>query len=129
MLKIPYEVAEHVAHMLNYRHRDGTVVAVAQDHVTGEVLMVAFMNKEALVKTLTTGLAHYWSLSRRKLWRKGETSGNKQIVHDILIDCDRDAVLLKVEQIGIACHEGFRSCFHYSIGYNGKLVLREGDKR
>ena len=98
----------------------GLVTAIAQDYKTGEVLMVAFMNKEALQKTIETKRGYYWSRSRRKLWMKGESSGNEQIVHDILIDCDADAILLKVEQIGGACHTGYRSCFYRTI--EGKVV-------
>ncbi|MCW7075148.1 MAG: phosphoribosyl-AMP cyclohydrolase [Candidatus Methanospirare jalkutatii] len=94
--------------------------AIAQDYKTGEVLMLAHMNKEALRLTLQTGKAHYWSRSRRKIWRKGETSGNEQIVKDILIDCDGDAILLKVEQKGGACHTGYRSCFYRRL--NGEIV-------
>ena len=109
------EEALEVAERLNYRHNGGFVVAVAQDHSTGEVLMVAFMNKEALVKTLTTGLVHYWSLSRGRLWLKGETSGNVQRVKEVLVDCDGDAVLVKVEQVGEACHTGHKSCFHRKV--------------
>jgi phosphoribosyl-AMP cyclohydrolase len=82
--------------------------------------MLAHMNEEALKMTLETGIAHYWSRSRSKIWRKGETSGNEQIVKDILIDCDGDALLLKVEQIGGACHMGYRSCFYRKI--DGKIV-------
>ncbi|MEM1569428.1 MAG: phosphoribosyl-AMP cyclohydrolase [Candidatus Bathyarchaeia archaeon] len=106
---------EKLADSLNYKHNGGFVVAVAQDVSTGEVLMVAFMNKEAFIRTLTTGLAHYWSLSRKKLWRKGEESGHIQLVKEVYIDCDRDSVLLKVNQIGYACHEGYKSCFHYKV--------------
>lgn len=91
------------------------ITAIAQDYKTGEVLMVAFMDREALKKTIETKRAYYWSRSRRKLWKKGESSGNEQLVHDILIDCDADAVLLKVEQIGGACHTGYRSCFYRTI--------------
>lgn len=91
------------------------ITAIAQDYKTGEVLMVAFMDREALKKTIETKRAYYWSRSRRKLWKKGESSGNEQVVHDILIDCDADAVLLKVEQIGGACHTGYRSCFYRTI--------------
>ena len=109
------EDAERIAETLNYRHNGGFVVAVAQDVLNGDVLMVAFMNREAFVKTLTTGLAHYWSLSRWKLWRKGEQSGHVQYVKEVYLDCDADAVLLKVEQVGYACHEGYRSCFHRKI--------------
>ena len=105
------------------KFEDGLVTAIAQDYKTGEVLMVAFMNKEALEKTIETGKAYYWSRSRRKLWKKGESSGHEQIVHDILIDCDTDAVLLKVEQIGGACHTGYRSCFYRTIG--GKVIAEK----
>ncbi|MHC1567133.1 MAG: phosphoribosyl-AMP cyclohydrolase [Candidatus Syntropharchaeia archaeon] len=98
----------------------GLIPAVAQDHETGEVLMLAYMNEEALKKTIETGIAHYWSRSRKKLWKKGESSGHHQIVKDILIDCDGDAILLKVEQIGGACHTGYRSCFYRRI--DGEIV-------
>jgi phosphoribosyl-AMP cyclohydrolase len=93
-------------------------IAVVQDYRTQEVLMVAFMNREALAKTLATGKMTYYSTSRRKLWVKGETSGNFQVVKEVRIDCDGDALLFKVEQRGAACHEGYYSCFH--------RVLREG---
>lgn len=109
------EEALRLADTLNYKHNGGFIVAVAQDIDTGEVLMVAFMNKEAFVKTLTTGLAHYWSLSRGKLWRKGEESGHVQFVKEVYVDCDHDSVLLKIDQIGYACHEGYRSCFHNKV--------------
>ncbi|MCZ7380665.1 MAG: phosphoribosyl-AMP cyclohydrolase [Candidatus Methanoperedens sp.] len=97
------------------KFEDGLITAIAQDYKTGEVLMVAFMDREALKKTIETRRGYYWSRSRRKLWKKGESSGHEQIVHDILIDCDADAVLLKVEQIGGACHTGYRSCFYRTI--------------
>ncbi|GLI12624.1 phosphoribosyl-AMP cyclohydrolase [Methanobrevibacter arboriphilus] len=87
------------------------MIAVVQDYETSQVLMVAYMNKEALTKTLETGVAHYWSTSRNKLWLKGESSGNTQKVKEIFTDCDMDAVVLKVEQTGAACHEGYYSCF------------------
>ncbi len=97
------------------KFEDGLITAIAQDYRTGEVLMVAFMDKEALRKTIETKRGYYWSRSRRKLWKKGESSGHEQIVHDILVDCDADAVVLKVEQIGGACHTGYRSCFYRTI--------------
>ncbi len=97
------------------KFEDGLITAIAQDYKTGDVLMVAFMDREALKKTIETKRAYYWSRSRRKLWKKGESSGNEQVVHDILIDCDADAVLLKVEQTGGACHTGYRSCFYRTI--------------
>ena len=112
---------------LNFRHEVGEenlVIAIAQDHVSSEVLMVAYMNKEALMKTLDTGIAHYWSTSRKKLWLKGESSGHTQEVQEILTDCDEDAVLLKVKQNGGACHEGYYSCFFRKINKDsGKLEL------
>lgn len=102
------------------RFEDGLITAIAQDYKTGEVLMVAFMDKEALEKTIETKKAHYWSRSRRKLWKKGESSGNEQVVREILIDCDGDAVLLRVEQKGGACHTGYRSCFYRDI--EGRVI-------
>ena len=91
--------------------RDGLVPAVAQQHDTGEVLMLAWMNREAVRATLTEGRACYWSRSRQTLWRKGETSGQVQRLREMRLDCDGDTVLLLVEQHGVACHTGRRSCF------------------
>jgi phosphoribosyl-AMP cyclohydrolase / phosphoribosyl-ATP pyrophosphohydrolase len=93
----------------------GLVTAVAQDAGTGEVLMVAHMNREALGRTLETGQAWYWSRSRQRLWRKGEESGHTQRVTAIRADCDGDAVLLQVEQTGPACHTGHRTCFYRAV--------------
>lgn len=91
---------------------DGLVAVIAQDAETNDVLMLAWMNREALAQTAETGQAVYWSRSRSRLWRKGESSGHVQQVREIFLDCDADSVLLKVEQIGgIACHTGRRSCF------------------
>lgn len=98
--------------MLNFEKAGGLVSAIAQDADTGVVLMIAWMNQEAFDETVRTKKAVYFSRSRNKLWRKGEESGNVQEVKGIYIDCDSDAVLLKVKQIGgAACHEGFQSCF------------------
>lgn len=94
----------------------GLIPAIAQDAESGEVLMTAFMNREALERTLETRVAHYWSRSRGKIWKKGETSGHIQKVHEIRFDCDSDAILLKVHQDGVACHTGHRSCFYRAIG-------------
>lgn len=95
---------------------DGLVPAVAQDATSGKLLMLAWMNREALAATVEEGRAVYWSRSRGRLWRKGEESGHVQIVKDIRLDCDNDAVLLMVEQIGgIACHTGRERCFHQSL--------------
>lgn len=91
---------------------DGLIAAIAQDAVTGEVLMLAWMNAEALEQTLATKRAVYFSRSRNQLWRKGDTSGHEQHVEEVRIDCDQDAVLLKVKQTGGACHTGRRSCFY-----------------
>ncbi|MBI1360836.1 MAG: phosphoribosyl-AMP cyclohydrolase [Alphaproteobacteria bacterium] len=102
---------------------DGLVAAIAQDAETGEVLMLAWMNAEALDQTLKTGRAVYWSRSRNALWRKGDTSGHEQEVVEVRVDCDQDAVLLKVKQTGAACHTGRRSCFYRIAGPGG---LREG---
>ncbi|MDP2701095.1 MAG: bifunctional phosphoribosyl-AMP cyclohydrolase/phosphoribosyl-ATP diphosphatase HisIE [Candidatus Rokubacteria bacterium] len=90
---------------------DGLIPAVVQETETGEVLMVAWMDREALAKTLESGLAHFWSRSRRALWRKGETSGHTQHVDGLYADCDRDTLLLQAHQDGVACHTGARSCF------------------
>ena len=89
----------------------GLICAIAQDAESGDVLMQAYMNEEALQKTLETGYAHYWSRSRKCLWKKGETSGHVQKVKGITFDCDKDCVLLSIEQVGAACHTGSRSCF------------------
>ncbi len=95
---------------------DGLIAAIAQDIKTGEVLMLAWMNEEALSQTIKTGEAHYWSRSRKELWHKGATSGSIQIIHEILVDCDQDALILKVEQKGKgACHTGRASCFYRSL--------------
>ena len=94
----------------------GLITAIAQDHETNDILMLAFMNLEALEKTVETGKAHYFSRSRGKLWLKGESSGHVQLVHDMYIDCDADAVLMKIEQLGGgACHMGYRSCFYRTL--------------
>jgi len=89
----------------------GLVPAIAQDYATGEVLMMAYMNREAIEKTLSTGKAHYFSRSRNTLWLKGETSKNFQELKAIYYDCDEDTILLKINQLGVACHTGKRSCF------------------
>ena len=91
------------------------IPAIAQDAATGEVLMLAYMNHEALTLTLTTKAATYWSRSRNELWVKGATSGHTQKVVSVSLDCDSDAVLLKVEQVGAACHTGDRTCFHNEL--------------
>jgi phosphoribosyl-AMP cyclohydrolase len=95
---------------------DGLVPAIAQDYQNGEILMMAWMNRESLALTVSEQRAIYWSRSRQKLWRKGEESGHVQVLHDIRLDCDSDVILLKVEQLGgIACHTGRRHCFYKQL--------------
>jgi phosphoribosyl-AMP cyclohydrolase len=95
---------------------DGLIPCITSDHVTNEVLMFAFMNAESLAHTIKTKKATYWSRSRQKLWVKGEESGNVQIVKELLVDCDQDVVLLKVENVGgAACHNGYKSCFYRKL--------------
>src|SRR3974377_1465039 len=97
---------------IDFQKAGGLVPAIAQDAATGQVLMLAWMNREAFDETVRTGRACYFSRSRNRLWRKGEESGNVQEVREIFVDCDADTILLKVRQIGdAACHEGYRSCF------------------
>ena len=101
---------------------EGLVPAIAQDADNGDILMMAWMNRESLRLTVEEGQAVYWSRSRGKLWRKGESSGHQQVIRDIRLDCDADVVLLKVEQKGgIACHTGRRSCFYQKLD-NGQWV-------
>ncbi len=97
----------------------GLIPAVIQDWKNGDVLMVAYMNAASLRKTVETGLTWFWSRSRQKFWQKGETSGNVQLVKDILFDCDQDTLLIKVEQTGPACHTGQRCCFFRSFSGDG----------
>lgn len=110
---------------LNFRLDVGgekLVIGIAQDYDTNEILMVAFMNKEAVEQTLKTKKAHYYSTSRQKQWLKGESSGNVQTVKEMYIDCDADAIIMKVEQIGAACHEGYRSCFFRQLDINKENI-------
>ena len=110
---------------LDFAKQGGILPAIAQDASSGEVLMQAYMNREAWEKTLSTGMAHYWSRSRNTLWKKGETSGNTQEIVEIRVDCDADCVLLKVRQKGgAACHTGRRSCFYRKVE-GGEFVADE----
>ena len=114
---------------LDFTKLDGLITAVAQDWQTGEVLMLAFMNEEAWEETVKTRRAVYFSRSRQRLWRKGEESGYVQLVKEILVDCDRDAVVLKVEQIGgAACHVGYNSCFFTRIEEDGSEKIIKAEK-
>ncbi len=100
---------------LKFDKATGLIPAIAQDHKTKKVLMLAYMNEESLVKTIETGYAHYWSRSRNKIWMKGESSGNLQRIVGILADCDNDAILLLVDQKGPSCHTGNQTCFHNEL--------------
>lgn len=116
---------------MNFRlekNGENLIIAVAQDYQTNEVLMVAYMNEEALKQTLKTKKAHYYSTSRGKQWMKGESSGNTQEVHEILIDCDADAIILKISQKGAACHEGYRSCFFRQLDMDTKDITHINDE-
>jgi len=101
--------------MLELNFKSGLIPVATQDCITGEVLMIAFMNEEAFKTTLQTGCVHYWSRRQKRVWKKGEISGHFQFVRDILVDCDEDALVIKVEQIVAACHTGFKSCFFRKI--------------
>ena len=106
---------------------DGLIPAIVQDYKTNEVLMLAYINQLAWEETLKSGKAHYWSRSRSKLWLKGESSGHIQIIHEILVDCDDDTVVYKVEQLGgAACHTGHRTCFYRVV--KGDKLITQGEK-
>jgi len=110
---------------IDFSKNNGLIPVVVQDFNTNEVLMLAYMNEEALKKTLDTGYAHYFSRSRNKLWKKGESSGNTQEIKDIFIDCDNDTILLKVNQTGPACHTGRKSCFFTNLKTNEITMDKE----
>lgn len=97
-------------------NRDGLIPAISQQHDTGEILMMAWMNRESLAETFRSGVACYWSRSRNQFWKKGETSGHIQKIIAIRTDCDRDTLLLLVDQVGVACHTGRRNCFYLEAG-------------
>ena len=104
---------------------DGLIPAIAQQHDTGEVLMLAWMNAASIAETLATGRVCYWSRSRAALWRKGETSGQVQSLVELRVDCDGDALLLLVKQLGAACHTGQRSCFHRAVRDGALVTIAE----
>jgi len=104
---------------LNF-NKDGLLPVIIQDHESGQILMFAYTNEDALKKTVETGLTHFWSRSREKIWNKGEESGNIQKVKQIFVDCDNDTLLITVEQTGVACHTGEQSCFHTKLDSTGE---------
>lgn len=109
--------------MPDFAKADGLLTCVTVDADSGEVLMVAYMNEEAYSLTLETGKVHYWSRSRGKLWKKGESSGNMQQLVEMRVDCDADAVVVRAIQEGPACHEGYKSCFFRTVDAEGDLVV------
>lgn len=115
------EQIDNLLEQLKY-DTNGLVTVIVQDAATSELLMVAHANRDALRRTLETGKAHYWSRSRRKLWLKGESSGHTQALREVRVDCDGDAVLIKVDQASGACHKGYRSCF-FRVLRGGSLVI------
>ena len=109
---------------LDFRKSGGLIPAIAQDWQSGEVLMLAYISPESWEESLRSGYATYFSRSRQSLWKKGETSGNLQKIHQILVDCDRDTVIFKIEQIGgAACHTGHRSCFYTHLAQDGSVTV------
>jgi phosphoribosyl-AMP cyclohydrolase len=108
--------------------KQGLIPAIIQDYKSGEVLMHGYMNKASLKKTFKTGKVHFFSRSRKRLWLKGEVSGHYQKVREVLFDCDKDALLIKVQQKVGACHMGYRSCFYRSVGKKGRTVRVVGKK-
>lgn len=115
--------------MMDFEKADGLLPAVVQDYRSGEVLMVAYMNDDAFALTRRTGKMHYYSRSRGRIWMKGETSGHVQEVKEILIDCDEDAAVFKIKQVGgAACHTGYRSCFYRRLEQEGGLTMIEDEK-
>jgi len=122
-VKWELEKAEEVVNQLDFSKQNGLVTVIALDWQTNEILMCAFANREAVLKSLTTGVTHYFSRSQNKLWQKGETSGHVQEIKEVYIDCDEDTVLFKVDQKVAACHTGFRSCFYRKLNEDGELEL------
>lgn len=119
--------ARKILDSLNFEH--GLIAAVVRDFEDKEILMVAFMNQEAVMKTLTSGIMHYWSREREEIWQKGEESGNRQKVREVRVDCDCDALLFDVDPEGPACHKGYRSCFYRKVedGSFSEIMEQEFD--
>ena len=123
MQKFSKNQIDEFINILDFSKLEGNLIPVIiQDFKSNKILMLAFANKEAIRKSLETGYAHFYSRSRKKLWKKGETSGHFQEIQQIIIDCDKDSLLLKVKQIGATCHEGYDSCF-YNEYINGRIKI------
>ncbi len=116
---------EEIIGQVDFEKGGGLVPVISQEASTGKILMLAYADKEALKKTIETGYVHYFSRSRNKLWMKGETSGHVQKVLEINIDCDKDAILLKVEQVGACCHKGYPTCFYRELLREGEFQVKE----
>jgi len=116
---------EEIIEQIDFKKGSGLIPVISQEASTGKILMLAYADKEALKKTIETGYAYYFSRSRKKLWMKGETSGHVQKVLEINIDCDNDAILFKVEQVGACCHKGYSSCFHRELLKEGEFQVKE----
>lgn len=110
---------------LDFTKLDGLVSVIAQDYDTNQILMFAFMNEDAWNLTQSTGIAHYYSRSRQKLWKKGESSGHTQQVKEILVDCDQDCLILKIVQTGAACHTGHKSCFYRKVENDSLIEIEK----
>jgi len=114
---------------LDFQKGKGLLPAIAQDHESGKVLMMAYINEASWEKTLKTGEAHYWSRTRQEIWHKGGTSGHVQKIREIYVDCDNDTVLFRVDQVGgAACHTGYESCFYRKVEIDGRTTV-VGEKR
>ncbi len=116
-----------ILNKIDWQKMDGLIPVVTQEATTGDVLMLAYMDKEAVELTMDTNIAHYFSRSKQRIWKKGESSGHIQEVEDILLDCDNDTILLKVKQTGVACHTGRKSCFFTSMKTNEEVTKVEID--
>lgn len=116
-----------ILNKIDWQKMDGLIPVVTQEATTGDVLMLAYMDKEAVELTMNTNIAHYFSRSKQRIWKKGESSGHIQDVEDILLDCDNDTILLKVKQTGVACHTGRKSCFFTSMKTNEEVTKVEID--
>lgn len=115
--------AEKILRKIDFEKMDGLVPVTVQDYENNQVLMVAFANRTAVLKSLITGYAHFYSRSRKILWKKGETSGHVQKIREIYLDCDNDALIYKVDQILASCHDGYRTCFYQKLDLSGNWVV------
>jgi len=127
MLGLSDKIIQKIVEVLDFsKIAENLIPVITQDYVTNEILIFAFANEEAVKKSLKTGYMHYYSRSRKRLWKKGEESGHFQLIKEVITDCDKDTLLFKVEQIGAACHKGYFTCFHNELD-DGKFVIR-GEK-